>query len=143
MNPKVAVRNESLINAKNTLPEINEAAVPTAKKVITIIPSGSSLRDLIQTRRLLIAGKAPPAISAQSVETPRCTRTLNATIGIATSNTSVGSNWMKLNSPPGGSGMGPGLGLTGNGSAIFAIAPRTAVESLVSLLTTPNYIRMQ
>src|SRR5271154_1523465 len=128
MKPKVAVRNESLINAKNTLPKTNEAPVPTAKKVITIIPSGSSRRDLIQTRRLLIAGKAPPATNAHSVETPRCTSRLNATIGIATSNTSVGSNCMKLNSPPGGSGMGPGFRLTGSGSAIFAIAPLTAVR---------------
>ena len=61
--------------------------------------------NFAQMRRLLIAGTIAHASNAQSVETPSRLRTLNAMVGIATSNTSVGIIWVKLKPPP-GSGIG-------------------------------------
>src|SRR5258708_1803535 len=121
MRPKVAVRNDALVSAKNTLPVISEVAVPIARKVITIIPTGWSLRDLTQTRTLLIAGESPLATRAHSVETPWPVSRKNTITGIATSKTRVGSTCLKLKRPA-------GSGLIANGSTIrdFSLGSRAA-----------------
>src|SRR6266851_8730856 len=111
MRPKVAVRNDALVSAKNTLPVMREVAVPIARNVITIMPTGSSLRDLTQTRTLLIAGESPLATRAHSVETPWPVSRKNTMTGIATSKTRVGSTCLKLKRPA-------GSGSIANGSTI-------------------------
>jgi hypothetical protein len=67
-----------------------------------MMPSGSSLCDLIQLRRLLSAGGNPPAASAHTAGTPRAVSTSNRITGMATSKNSVGSTSRKLKLEAGG-----------------------------------------
>src|SRR5271163_36976 len=95
--PQALLITQSATILEAMLPEISDATGPPAMEAIIRMPTGSSRRDAIQTRRLFSRGGTQPAASAQTGATPKASSPLKMAIGAATLTSRVGRSMVKRN----------------------------------------------